>query len=47
MSQPAWNPLVLLGGFAIIALLIVAVVALMLNFNRPPCDNPDPRPGDD
>ena len=36
ISQPAWNPLVLLGGFAIIALLIVAVVALLLNFNRQP-----------
>ena len=35
MSQPSSNPLVLLGGFAIIALLVVAVVALLLNFNRP------------
>ncbi|MEO8396415.1 MAG: serine/threonine-protein kinase, partial [Chloroflexota bacterium] len=36
MSQPATNPLLLLGGFAIIALLIVAVVALMLSIGRPP-----------
>ncbi len=35
VATPAWNPLILLGGFAIIALLIVAVVALILNFNRP------------
>lgn len=35
VTQSSWNPLVLLGGFAIIALLIVAVVALLLNFNRP------------
>ncbi|MBI1256595.1 MAG: protein kinase [Chloroflexi bacterium] len=40
IAQPAWNPLVLLGGFAIIALLIVAVVALMLNFNRQPAAAP-------
>ena len=35
VAHSGWNPLVLLGGFAIIALLIVAVVALLLNFNRP------------
>ncbi|HVU13696.1 MAG TPA: serine/threonine-protein kinase [Phototrophicaceae bacterium] len=36
IAQPGWNPLILLGGFAIIALLIVAVVALLLNFGRTP-----------
>jgi serine/threonine-protein kinase len=35
ISPSPWNPLLLLGGFAIIALLIVAVVALILNFSRP------------
>ncbi|MEP7293149.1 MAG: serine/threonine-protein kinase, partial [Chloroflexota bacterium] len=35
VAQAGTNPLVLLGGFAIIALLVVAVVALLLNFNRP------------
>ena len=34
LAQPAWNPLVLLGGFAIIALLVVVVVVIVLNFNR-------------
>jgi serine/threonine protein kinase len=44
IAQPAWNPLVLLGGFAIIALLIVAVVALLVNTNRPPAETPTPAP---
>ena len=44
MAQPAWNPLMLLGGFAIIALLIVAVVVLMLNFNRQPAAAPTAAP---
>ena len=44
MAQPAWNPLLLLGGFAIIALLIVTVVALMLNFNRQPAAAPTAAP---
>ncbi len=35
VAQSPWNPLVLLGGFAIIALLVVAVVVIVLNFNRP------------
>jgi serine/threonine-protein kinase len=34
VTQSAWNPLILLGGFAIIALLVVAVVVIILNFNR-------------
>jgi serine/threonine protein kinase len=40
VTQTTWNPLVILGGFAIIALLIVAVVALLVNFNRPAGDTP-------
>lgn len=44
IAQPAWNPLVLLGGFAIIALLLVAVVALLLNTNRAPAETPTPAP---
>jgi serine/threonine protein kinase len=34
IAQSPWNPLILLGGFAIIALLVVAVVVIVLNFNR-------------
>ena len=44
LAQSGWNPLVLLGGFAIIALLLVAVVALMLNFNRQPVAAPTAAP---
>ncbi len=36
ITQPASNPLILLGGFAVIALLIVAVVFLLLNANNAP-----------
>lgn len=36
VTSPAWNPLVLLGGFAIFALLAVALAVLVLNnSNRP------------
>ena len=45
VTQSAANPLLLLGGFAIIALLVVAVVALLLNFNRPAVTSePTPMP---
>lgn len=34
VQHPAWNPLVLLGGFALIALLMVLGVALVLNMSQ-------------
>jgi len=36
ITQPGTNPLVLLGGFAIIAILLVVVVLIVVNQNRPP-----------
>lgn len=36
VTSPAWNPLVLLGGFAIFALLAVALAVLVLNNNNRP-----------
>lgn len=35
-----WNPVVLLGGFAIIAVLVVVLVVILLNFGRPAADTP-------
>jgi hypothetical protein len=42
VTPPPTNPLLLLGGFAIIALLLVVVVVLVLNFNRSPGVTPAP-----
>jgi len=44
ITQQSTNPLVLLGGFAIIAILIVVVVILLVSAIRPPVDSFIPLP---
>ncbi len=45
VASPASNPLILLGGFAVIALLVVSVVFLVLNANdAPPAEAPTAPP---
>jgi tRNA A-37 threonylcarbamoyl transferase component Bud32 len=45
VTQQTVNPVILLGGFAIIAVLLVAIVLVVLNFwqgNQPPAPTPEP-----